>query len=481
MATEAIALARRFEPILYFHRDEQFFPSDAKRYIEHCALWKAEAPFDQKDSWGGKGRPFPRQPLIAHKKIAASNATGEMPPGSRYLGEQQPGGAFRFLVHNEQEDRFFELAGWKDAKAVDGITQNRYANTGSTLADLYNTDVEPGLRNSRFWYHAELFNTDRLSQLMVSEKPARLPDLGPVFKKLEPRRPSLLCYYFFFPAHKESLAAPCDANETGANFGDFAGEWACMALLLERPNPNQPHRPLWIGHTGRRIGGGAIQAFDDERRVGMSVHSWQDKTDVHAELLPHTIDEHPKLYVSLGTHSLYLQPGTHSVKAYPPEAYPYWCGQFDSPAALEQYLQSLPPPPAKSNPNPLIGLAKSVSKKVPDGPSDGPSAGASPRDSSPGSSRSHTRPPARSGGRGPTSRRSARPSTALGGAGSPGCPRAAGPWPGGLSARAATPTPTRSGRRHPRDRPRSVASGSMDVGAARATTSPPRGRARGPP
>jgi hypothetical protein len=133
-----------------------------------------------------------------------------------------------------------------------------------------------------------------------------------------------------------------------------------MALLLERPNPNQPHRPLWIGHTGRRIGGGAIQGFDDEKRVGMSVHRWQDKTDVHAELLPHTIDEHPKLYVSLGTHSLYLQPGSHSVKAYPPEAYPYWCGQFDSPAALEQYLQSLPPPPAKSNPNPLIGLAKAL-------------------------------------------------------------------------------------------------------------------------
>ena len=26
-------LIRRFEPVLYLHKDERFFPSDAKRYI----------------------------------------------------------------------------------------------------------------------------------------------------------------------------------------------------------------------------------------------------------------------------------------------------------------------------------------------------------------------------------------------------------------------------------------------------------------
>ena len=52
------ALAKRFEPILFFHPQERFFPSDAKRYLETCALWQAEAPFDQKGSWGGKASPF---------------------------------------------------------------------------------------------------------------------------------------------------------------------------------------------------------------------------------------------------------------------------------------------------------------------------------------------------------------------------------------------------------------------------------------
>ena len=67
---EHVDLVRRFEPILYFNRLNPFFPSDAKRYVEHCALWRAVVPFDAKDSWGAApGTPFPRTPRIAHGKI----------------------------------------------------------------------------------------------------------------------------------------------------------------------------------------------------------------------------------------------------------------------------------------------------------------------------------------------------------------------------------------------------------------------------
>jgi len=33
-------------PVLFVSADERFFPADAKRYVEHCALWRAQAPFD---------------------------------------------------------------------------------------------------------------------------------------------------------------------------------------------------------------------------------------------------------------------------------------------------------------------------------------------------------------------------------------------------------------------------------------------------
>jgi hypothetical protein len=38
MALDPVDVIRRFEPILYFHRDERFFPSDAKCYMQRCAL-----------------------------------------------------------------------------------------------------------------------------------------------------------------------------------------------------------------------------------------------------------------------------------------------------------------------------------------------------------------------------------------------------------------------------------------------------------
>ncbi|HEX6708740.1 MAG TPA: hypothetical protein VF068_00285 [Rubrobacter sp.] len=337
MANEVVDLARRFEPILHFHPQEKFFPSDAKRYLEHCALWKAESLFDEKGAWGGKGRPFPRNPLIAHNKIAASN--DEIRPGDTFLGAQQ-GSAFPFLVDNQNEERFLELAGWKDAAGVTQTSQNRYANR-QKVEQLYNTNVEPALRNSRFWYHAELFDTAHLRELIALQPSSDLPNLGNVLGKLAPLNPALLCYYFFFPAHEESLAPPCDTYATGPEFASFAGEWSCMALLLERPSGDEEYRPAWIGFTGRR-NLEALQGLDPEGRLGMTVERWQVKTDVHQTILPETVDDHPKLFVSRGTHSLYLQPGTLTIKPYPPESYPQLCGYFDTPHALEQYDKSRP-------------------------------------------------------------------------------------------------------------------------------------------
>jgi hypothetical protein len=103
-AVPAFELARRFEPILYFHREEKFFPSDAKRYLERCALWQAESPFDVKDSWGGKGKPFPRSPMIPSGQIA-----GVAVESGTFLGSNPD-----FL----RNVTFSNLAGWKNKAGV---------------------------------------------------------------------------------------------------------------------------------------------------------------------------------------------------------------------------------------------------------------------------------------------------------------------------------------------------------------------------
>ena len=195
-ATDAETLARQFEPVLFFSANERFFPADAKRYVERCALWRAQAPFDAKDSWGGKGGPFPRAPIIDYGKISA--LAGE--PGTPLDSAT--------LVDNQGEERFFDFKGWMDAARmpepkVTATSKNTFSNR-DTIDTVYNkADADGGdqkLRDSRFWYHAELIAADRLRRLLAT---VRAPDLVKVYDTLQ--NAALLNYYFFFPAHDESL------------------------------------------------------------------------------------------------------------------------------------------------------------------------------------------------------------------------------------------------------------------------------------
>ena len=338
---EPVELVRRFEPILYLHPDERFFPSDAKRFLEHCALWRAAAPFDRVASWKG--------PLIGAGKIAA--ASNEVQNGDSYLGEMN-GAIPRFLADSNKEERFLDLAGWRFSDtsgesvveqfvtAPTSDEQNQFAHRDE-VNRLYNDarDALPALRDSRFWYHAELFDTATLQRLMLrsSDEDSRI--LSQIFHDL--RNPALLCYYFFFPGHDEGLTCG------NPQYASFVGEWACMAILLERVQADGEFMPKWIG-LSRRPNIGTRQARDaKERRIAMVVQRWRDKTDVHARLLPEAIEDHPKIFVAGGTHGLHLTAGTHAINPYTVESQPQWCGRFDSPDALAKFSASRPedPPP----------------------------------------------------------------------------------------------------------------------------------------
>src|SRR5262249_52326413 len=136
MALDPVDLIRRFEPILYFHKAERFFPSDAKRYLEHCALWRVQGvPRDSKARWGGtSSRTFPHFPMIFRGKIIA--ASGELPVVSE--AEDGMKGAFLgdspFVLDSEDEERFVDLFGWIGGNAVDGTSANRYANLDGVFA-----------------------------------------------------------------------------------------------------------------------------------------------------------------------------------------------------------------------------------------------------------------------------------------------------------------------------------------------------------
>ena len=90
------------------------------------------------------------------------------------------------------------------------------------------------LADSKYWYHVELFDNPRLRRLLST---VRAPNLVKVLDTLKDA--ALLNYYFFFPAHEEALVASC-TNVEAKEFGGFAGDWVCMALLLEKDGPGAP-------------------------------------------------------------------------------------------------------------------------------------------------------------------------------------------------------------------------------------------------
>jgi len=225
-AVATATLAKRFEPILYFHPAEKFFPSNAQRYIEKCALWRAQSQFDVKDSWGGKGTPFPRAPLIDYAGIAA--VAGE--PG-KFLGDN--------LVNTASEERFLDLSGWKDATGMDELkvtaaSKNTYSNRDAVATRYSSGD----LMDSRFWYHVELFDNARLRRLLST---VRAPNLVKVLDNLK-KDAALLCYTSSSRRMRRdrSRAAPTSRPWSLEVSQEIGCVWRCCSRKM-RP-PSLPHR-----------------------------------------------------------------------------------------------------------------------------------------------------------------------------------------------------------------------------------------------
>ncbi|ULE32796.1 hypothetical protein [Mycobacterium sp. IDR2000157661] len=297
------ALIAKFEPILFFHRDERSFPSDAKRFVEHCALWQATSPFDDKASWGAAPR------VKAGQLSAAANEPGT------FLGTEAT------ATGVVAEELFLELDGWIDKSgagqpSVTTSSAHPYANRAK-IQNTYATNAS--LRESQFWYHAEFFDTDRLKHLADR---VRVPDLGATVDSFQ--NPALLCYYFFFPERQLAVGG---ANIEAVEAGSHAGQWACMVLLLERASAGDDYgEPTAIGITGSPTVPSTPSMVDDEFRTAMKVVTWNP-----GQQQPTLTGQHPQLWVSPGTHSLYLDDAVHPVAPFPPGKEPSDNGLADTP------------------------------------------------------------------------------------------------------------------------------------------------------
>ena len=285
---QQIELVRKYEPILYFHTDERFFPVDPKRYVEECALWRTRKPTRTKDDWGEEPPGvFPKSAMRASKTLAAMNSPSEL-LGDEWLGNLLP-------AEPNREDRFLALANWEDSTTVSESTENRHSDLAE-IARQYQPTVSTGLALSRFWYYTEILDRAALAILIRLTPPERRSnlDLQQVLDHLD--NPRLVLYHLFYPAHEEPLEG-CQGFGDGSQFASYAGEWACVAVLEENGTPTR------IGITQRNVG--TLVDTDEERRIGMRVQPWGDTQ--HVEGRP----DHAKVFVALGTHSNYLTTGTN--------------------------------------------------------------------------------------------------------------------------------------------------------------------------
>ncbi|MDT5091530.1 MAG: hypothetical protein QOH60_893 [Mycobacterium sp.] len=295
-------LIRKYEPILTFDPAEASFPSDAKRYLEHCALWSADWPFlDDTRNW---------KQLVPAGSLAA--VPGEA--GKTFVTDP-------LKAVSKPEEAFLELGGWRDANDTPQPFNEagpllRYANRAEVRSS-YSTD--PVLKDSQFWYHAEYFDTTRL--LHVAESEQILYRIATGLK-----HPSMICYYLFFPDHEQAV--------TGENFearevGGYVGQWACFAVLLQRADAQDEPKPHFIGLTTAPLSGQAAPESDDEHRIFMKAEPWRSLPgQPGAPALPEKIDGHPHLFVSRGNHNLSVDNKPHEVAPFPYKP-PYEKGEYD--------------------------------------------------------------------------------------------------------------------------------------------------------
>jgi hypothetical protein len=336
--TAVRTLAKQFEPILLFHQNEAFTPRDPKWYLERSSLWHAGSPFTDKTKWTA---------ALGRGQVAALAAETFL--GGQWLGDPNRGVV---VLPSEQtpvpsEEHFLNFAGWEPPLPPGSEVTPASVNRHPALDPA--SYVGP-LTESKPWYYVEHLSHDELVAFAVAHQPNGL-DLKVAIR---PSSQALL-YYFFYPLHQEALEK-CEKAGEGQSFATYAGEWACVAVLLDGALPQ------FIGLTSRNTGAPSRRG-DVDQRVGMTVSPWAEVDVVKPAGDP--LSQHAKVFVSVGTHGHYLGtvPPSHAVT-------PFWgdtdptrgsCGVVEAADdVISGEFVAVPGTPGDDQPSELVIIAKSL-------------------------------------------------------------------------------------------------------------------------
>jgi hypothetical protein len=265
-AEAAIALLRRFEPVMRFTRGERFYPMDVEPYVRSCSLWVQHA--DEEAVC-----------LVPRGRLTLENLAQQ---------PQDEFGATHFLRFTDPQS-FRELYSrslpWrrasKNVKEPHNIfraERGRLARVGylSRVADaLYSIAL---LARGRVPGEASSASSIRYQRLMSEREQYRYH--GRVLRQ----DGWIVLQYWFFYAFNDWRSGFYGAN-------DHEGDWEKIFVYLSESETGEI-RPEWAAYAAHNYTG------EDLRR------RWDD-TELEK------VGEHPVIYVGAGTHASYYAQGEY--------------------------------------------------------------------------------------------------------------------------------------------------------------------------
>ena len=282
-----------YEPIVYFHPEERFFPVKPEAYLQASALWHSQPPSHKKEDWGNGGPGFPRTPDVEKGKLSVNPADDGV-GGKTYLGHTNPDGRTPFLTSNNDRELWLDMAAWKDEASVTDTSKNEACNVEGALTRW--TTEEP-LKMAGDWYYAEVQDLDTLTGILATLQQDGL-DLGKILRDTLGSA-WFIWYYLLYPIHQENLRG-CEQVAGAGNNGDYEGDWNAIGIIVRKPAklPWEPGGtfpdPQYIGF-GRRARG-LVENFIPTFRQEMQVRDWHEISRV---------GRHPKVYVARASHNNY--------------------------------------------------------------------------------------------------------------------------------------------------------------------------------
>jgi hypothetical protein len=242
--SEDITFVQQYEPILHFHRDENFFPMALDGYIQHCSLHVVE---------GNQGVMVLPSPYVALGDLSGFSSIDH------------------YLVYADRriadEVKAQQLAAWIERqRTVRGPRFDEFKHKLKETAERLGINLmqvfKPFHMRSEI-LHQALANYDGLEQQAPT-----------YYYRLSREGNYTILQYWFFYAYNDFATSHCGSN-------DHEGDWENSMVIL------QDEQPRWAAYASHG-GGGA-----ENRCV------WDT---AHMELA----GTHPVVYVGAGSHASYF-------------------------------------------------------------------------------------------------------------------------------------------------------------------------------